>query len=58
MTPSINRMISLLTEAEREYVSKQGVIDLEEDIIKKLDFDFNYTSQLVFLERFLRLSDN
>jgi hypothetical protein len=44
MTPSINRMISLLSESERDYVTKQEVVALEEDMINMLDFDFNYTS--------------
>ncbi len=57
MTPSISRMISLLSDAEKEFVTKQDVIFLEEEIIKMLDFDFNFVSSFVFLERFLRLAD-
>lgn len=57
MTPSISRMLSLLSESEKLHASKEEVITLEEDIIKMLDFDFNFVSPLVFLERFLRLYD-
>ena len=56
MTPSISRMIKLLSASDISYVSKAKVIALEEEIIKKMDFDFNYDSPLVFLERFLRLT--
>lgn len=57
MTPSINRMIALLSDRERKQVSKADVIYLEEQIINMLDFDFNFLSPLSFLERFLRLSE-
>ena len=57
MTPSINRMIKLLTPEELIYVDKQKVIDMEGSIIRTLNFDFSFLSPLPFLERFLRLLD-
>lgn len=55
MTPSINRMIKLLNDDEKELVTKPDVITKEVDILGRLNFDFNFLSPLVFLERFLRL---
>lgn len=57
MTPSINRMIRLLPDDEREIVTKQLVISMEVEVLNRLNFDMNYLSPLVFLERFLRLSE-
>jgi hypothetical protein len=57
MTPSINRMIKLLSDDERNFVDKQKVIYLEGEIIKAFNFDFNFISPLAFLERFLRLAE-
>ena len=57
MTPSINRMIKLLTDEERQEIDKVRVIIMEEDILKAFTFNFNLLSPLPFLERFLRLAD-
>ena len=58
MTPSINRMIKLLTDDERNQgVDKQRVILMEGEILKAFAFDFSFISPLPFLERFMRLSD-
>jgi hypothetical protein len=57
MTPSINRMIRLLPDDEREIVTKQLVIQMEVEILTRFSFDMNFLSPLVFLERFLRLSE-
>lgn len=57
MTPSINRMIRLLNDEERQYVTKPLVIQMESEIVKALNFDMNFLSPLTFLERFLRLAD-
>lgn len=57
MTPSINRMISLLTDDERRYVTKEAVIRCEDDVLKTFDFDFNMLSPMPFFERFMRLSE-
>lgn len=44
MTPSINRMIKLLVDHEREYITKERVIKCEEEILIRFDFDFNMLS--------------
>ena len=33
------------------------LIDLETEVIRALDFDFQWVSPLIFLERFIRLYD-
>ncbi|CDW87090.1 cyc2-like cyclin [Stylonychia lemnae] len=57
MTPSINRMIKLLSDDERDYVTKEKVIKCEEEILIRFDFDFNILSPQPFVERFMRLSE-
>jgi hypothetical protein len=42
ISPSFTRMINLLTDEEKKYVSKQSLIDLEALILIKLGFDFNF----------------
>lgn len=57
MTPSINRMIKLLSDEEGKFVDKQKVITMEGNIIKAFNFEFGFLSPLPFLERFLRIAD-
>jgi hypothetical protein len=57
MTPSINRMVKLLNDDERQVVTKAIVIEMESRIVVALNFDFSYLSPITFLERFIRLSD-
>lgn len=57
MTPSIKRMIKLLTNEEQGLVDKEAVIELEEHVLSTLQFDFNYPSALTFIERYLRLAE-
>lgn len=42
ISPSFNRMISLLTDDERMDVTKKNLVTLESDILVKLGFDFNF----------------
>ena len=42
ISPSFTRMINLLTDEEKKYVSKQSLIDIEAWILMKLGFDFNF----------------
>jgi len=50
-------MINLLPDEERKYVTKKQLILLEQDIIQKLGFDFNFPGPMQSMERFLRLLD-
>lgn len=55
ISPSFNRMINLLPESYKARVFKEDLIDLEEKIVKALEFDFSYASSVTFLERYQRL---
>lgn len=55
ISPSFNRMINLLPESRKARIVKEDLIDLEENIVKALDFDFCYASSITFLERYQRL---
>ena len=55
ISPSFSRMVSLLAEDEKKIVDKKGLIKLEETILKKFGFDFNFQSPICSLERYLRL---
>ena len=57
MTPSISRMIKLLSDQERENVTKERVIRCESEILNAFDFDFNFVNSMPVLERFIRLTD-
>lgn len=57
MTPSINRMIKLLSDDEERYVDKSKVISMEGTIIKHFNFEFGFITPLPFIERYLRLID-
>ena len=48
-------MINLLAEQQQTTLEKQALIDLEEEIIKMLDFSVRSVSPCHFLERYLRL---
>ena len=39
ISPSFKRMIGLLTPEEKEYVNKELLIELEFDVISKLEFN-------------------
>lgn len=55
ISPSVNIMLRLLLEKHNILLSKRDVIDLEEHIIRVLDFQLRNVSPIDFLERFLRL---
>ena len=40
ISPSFNRMISLLDDDEKTRITKQDLIDLEADIMNRLQFEF------------------
>ena len=55
ISPSFSRMIGLLTDEEKQYVTKKSLIDLESQILLKLGFDFNFQGPIQSMERYLRL---
>ena len=50
-------MIKLLSDDERDYVTKEKVIKCEDEILIRFDFDLNILSPQPFLERFMRLAE-
>ena len=48
-------MINLLREQSIQSIEKQHLIDLEEDVIKTLDFSLRDVSSNLLLDRYLRL---
>jgi len=48
-------MVRLVNSEWSVIVTKKELIDLEESIIRMLDFDLHYTGPVPFLERFLRI---
>ena len=55
ISPSFNRLIGMLTAEEQKYVSKQGLIDLEEHVLMMLGFDFNFPGPIQSMDRFIRI---
>lgn len=55
ISPSFNRLIGMLTTEEQKYVSKQGLIDLEEHVLLMLGFDFNFPGPIQSMDRFIRI---
>ena len=48
-------MIELLHQKHKVLLKKKAVLEMEEDIIRTLDFNLRKVSQIQFLERYLRL---
>lgn len=55
MQPNFNRMVRLVKNKWDVTLTRLKLIELERDIIDKLDFELHYTGPLLFLERFLRI---
>ena len=55
ISPSFSRMIALLTEEEEKLVTKNDLIDLEEQILVLFGFDFSFPGPIQSMERFLRI---
>lgn len=55
ISPSINRMIKLVYDEWQIELEKQDLIDLEEDVIRELDFEMHLPYPVLFLERFQRI---
>jgi len=54
MSPSFLRMINLLPEGVRETVTKEKLVNLEERIVKELNFHMHYAGPIPYLHRFSR----
>ena len=55
ISPSFNRMILLLYENHKIKLKKVDLLDLEEKILRTLEFSCHHISAVPFLERFLRI---
>ena len=55
MSPSYNMMIEELNSKERRVVTKEGLMELEFDIVYLFGCDFNFNCHGIFIERFLRV---
>lgn len=55
ISPSFTRMIALLHEHHDTKIEKQAMKDLEEAVLRALDFSLQYSSPVPFLERYLRV---
>lgn len=55
MQPSFTRMLKLLKKIWHVEFERSKLIELEENIIRTLDFELQHTSPMTFLERYLRL---
>ena len=55
ISPSFNRMILLLYENHKIKLKKDNIINLEEKILRTLEFSVHHVSAVPFLERFLRI---
>ena len=55
ISPSFNRMISLLPSEDRQMVEKEQLIMLEAEIISVLGFDFGAPGPMQSMERYLSL---
>ena len=46
ISPCVSRMIDLLLEKHKVLLKKKDVLDMEEDIIRKLDFNLRKVSSI------------
>ena len=53
--PSFNRVITYLEKLHATTIKKQQIVDLEEKILRALNFELLYVSPITFLGRFLRI---
>lgn len=57
--PNYTKMIDLLTDYEKKYITKDSLIDLEFQIVSTFDMDFNFmvAGPIESMDRFLRILD-
>ena len=55
ISPSFIRMINLLNDQHEVLLDKQDLLDLEESVVRTLNFSLQHASPIRFLDRYLRL---
>lgn len=55
--PSYNKMIRIVEQKWHVIVDKKDILDLEYDLVWKLDYDLHFAGPIPFLERYLRIFD-
>lgn len=55
IAPSFDRMIMHLSEEEKKNVSKEDLLNLEQDILVRLGFNITFTGPVECMERYLRI---
>ena len=55
ISPSFSRMIRLVEDEWNISVSKQDLTQLEEHVIKSLDYELHYNCPIIFIERYQRI---
>ena len=55
VAPSFNRLIKIVHDEWGVQIFKQDLLDLEEDIIRELDFELHFPYPILFLERYQRI---
>ena len=55
VAPNFANMSTLLEEEHKLVIKKQKFVDLEESIVRRLNFDLQSATPVAFLERFLRI---
>jgi hypothetical protein len=55
--PNYDKMIVLLTEYEKKYITKDSLVELEFKIVEAFDIDFNFmlVSPVDLIDRYLRI---
>lgn len=55
LVPAFENMVNMINGWQRDHLTNKDLVNLEEKIIKALEFELNWTSPLHFLERYQRL---
>ena len=52
LVPAFENMVNMINGWQRDHLTNKDLVNLEEKIIKALEFELNWTSPLHFLERY------
>lgn len=55
LIPAFENMVNMINGWQKDHLTSKDLVQLEEKIIKALEFDLIWTSPLHFLERYQRL---